>query len=192
MLNRIRKFILYRIPRPLFTNQIIQQENVCIGEYTYGEPIIRMFSHQYKIIIGKFCSIGWNVQIIVDGNNITDWISTYPFYKLSKNIPKNPGNMAGKGDIVIGNDVWIGCDVIILPGVKIGDGAIVGAGSVVTKNVDDYELVAGNPACHIRYRFDKEEIIILKNIQWWNWPIEKIIENHELLQSTNIKEFLKN
>lgn len=48
--------------------------------------------------------------------------------------------------VVIGSDVWVGSRSIILPGVSIGDGAIVGAGSVVTRDVSDWEIVAGNPA----------------------------------------------
>ncbi|KIA85426.1 hypothetical protein OA85_12770 [Flavobacterium sp. AED] len=45
---------------------------------------------------------------------------------------------------------WIGAKCIILKGVTIGEGAIVGAGSVVTKNVDPYTIVAGNPAKFIK------------------------------------------
>lgn len=54
--------------------------------------------------------------------------------------------------VYIGDDVWIGDRVIILPGVKIGNGAIVGAGSVVTHDVGNYDIVAGNPARVIRNR----------------------------------------
>ena len=50
------------------------------------------------------------------------------------------------GDVVIGDRVWIGYRAIILPGVTIGEGAVVGAGAVVTKNVEPYAIVAGNPA----------------------------------------------
>ena len=50
----------------------------------------------------------------------------------------------------IGDNAWIGSGAIILPRVrKIGHHAIVGAGSVVTKNVNPYEIVGGNPAKHI-------------------------------------------
>nr|WP_315223141.1 acyltransferase [uncultured Flavobacterium sp.] len=48
--------------------------------------------------------------------------------------------------IVIGDNVFLGAGAIILPGVNVGDGAIIGAGSVVTKNIDAYTVVAGNPA----------------------------------------------
>lgn len=52
--------------------------------------------------------------------------------------------------IKIGNDVWVGGGAIILPGVTVGDGSTVGAGSVVTRDVEPYTVVAGNPARTIR------------------------------------------
>ena len=55
-------------------------------------------------------------------------------------------------DIVVGNNVWFGHRVIVLPGVVIGNHTIIGAGSVVTKNVPDYAIVAGNPARVIKVR----------------------------------------
>lgn len=54
--------------------------------------------------------------------------------------------------VYIGDDVWIGSRVTILPGVKIGQGAVIGAGAVVTHDVQDYSIVAGNPATIIRKR----------------------------------------
>ena len=48
------------------------------------------------------------------------------------------------------NNCWIGAGAIILNGVTIGDGAIVGAGAVVTKDVEPYTVVAGNPARKIK------------------------------------------
>jgi len=54
--------------------------------------------------------------------------------------------------IEIGDDVWIGSRVIFLPGVCVGTGAVIGAGSVVTKTVEPYCIVAGNPARPIGHR----------------------------------------
>jgi len=54
--------------------------------------------------------------------------------------------------VEIGQNVWIASNVLILPGVKIGDGAVIAGGSVVTKNVENFEVVGGNPARHIKYR----------------------------------------
>ena len=66
-----------------------------------------------------------------------------------------PMRLQGKTEddpIVIGDDVWIGARAIILPGVHIGRGAIVSAGAVVTDDVPEYAIVAGNPARVIKQR----------------------------------------
>lgn len=66
---------------------------------------------------------------------------------------------APKKGVTIGNDVWIGANVIILPGVNVGDGAILAAGAVVTKDVEPYSVVGGNPAKEIKKRpFDAEAV----------------------------------
>ena len=71
----------------------------------------------------------------------------------------------GRGDeeekeVIIEKDVWVGFGAIIMHGVKLGEGSIIGAGSVVTKDIEPYTIVAGNPAKFIKYRFhSKEECI---------------------------------
>ncbi len=175
-----------------FTQDNIKMPGVTIGNYSYGIPHIYKNTDTYKLKIGKFCSIAWDVDILVDVNHRSDWVSTYPFGEYIKGIPKNSGHPAGKGDMVIGNDVWIGAHVVILPGVQIGDGAIIGAGSIVVKNVEDYEIVAGNPAKHLRYRFSPEQIKSLKSISWWNWDFYKIKKEVPVLQSGNIDLFIRN
>lgn len=52
--------------------------------------------------------------------------------------------------VTIGNSVWIGGNAVILPGVTIGNNVVVGAGSVVTHNIPDNVVVAGNPAVIIK------------------------------------------
>ena len=66
--------------------------------------------------------------------------------------PQSPDFADHGGDVVIGDRVWIGYRAIILPGVQIAEGAVVGAGAVVTKNVEPYTIVAGNPARKIGER----------------------------------------
>ena len=56
------------------------------------------------------------------------------------------------GKTIIEDDVWIGARSIILPGRKIGEGSIVAAGSVVTKDVEPFSIVGGNPAKLIKFR----------------------------------------
>lgn len=86
---------------------------------------------------------------------------------------------------MIGNDVWIGYDAVIMAGVRIGDGAIIGTRAVVTKDVEPYSIVGGVPAKEIRKRFAPEVIQKLIEIQWWNWPIEKIRSSIQNIQSGN-------
>ena len=62
---------------------------------------------------------------------------------------KNWENVSIK-KVSIGNKVWIGFGVSILKGISIGEGAVIAAGSVVTKNVDAYTVVGGNPAKFIK------------------------------------------
>jgi virginiamycin A acetyltransferase len=62
-------------------------------------------------------------------------------------------------------------------GVTIGDGAIIGTNALVTKDVDPYTIVGGNPAKSLRKRFDDKTIEFLLELAWWNWPIDKITEN---------------
>jgi serine acetyltransferase len=76
--------------------------------------------------------------------------------------------------------VWIGANSVILSGISIGNGAIVGAGSVVTKDIPDFAIVAGNPAKVIRMRFNEEEIAHINALQWWNWDIDTIRQNAHL------------
>ena len=52
--------------------------------------------------------------------------------------------------IVIEDDVWIGGGAIVMPGVRVGRGAVVGAGAVVTRDVEPFTVVVGNPAAVIK------------------------------------------
>ena len=74
----------------------------------------------------------------------------------------------------IGNSVFIGCGSTILPGVKIGNNVIVGGGSVVSRDIPDNVIVAGNPAKHLRKRFDEELIGLLLKFKWWDKSVEEI------------------
>ncbi|MBO5443017.1 MAG: CatB-related O-acetyltransferase [Alphaproteobacteria bacterium] len=102
------------------------------------------------------------------GNNThrTDWFSDYPF------MDKIVESYEAKGDTVIGDGVWIGMRAVILPGVKIGEGAVIGTGAVVTKDVEPYSIVAGNPAKEIKKRFASDVIEELLSLKIYDLPEE--------------------
>jgi acetyltransferase-like isoleucine patch superfamily enzyme len=158
-----------------------------IGAYTFvnGTPRVFSFGEMGRALrVGKFCSIANGLTILLGGEHRTDWITTYPFHESMEH--PNP-----KGDVTIGNDVWIGLDATILSGVNVGDGAVIGARSVVTRDVKPYSIVAGNPAKHIRFRFDNYTRALLQKISWWDWPLPKIKEAWPLLLSPNVAAFIK-
>ena len=149
-----------------------------------------------RLIIGKFCSIACGAKFIFNcANHTLKSLSTYtfPLFFEEWDLPKSEVATAwdNKGDIVIGNDVWIGYDAVIMAGVKIGDGAIIGARAVVTKDVEPYSIVGGVPAKEIRKHFAPDIIEKLQNLQWWNWPVERIKESIHLIQSGDIEDLVK-
>ncbi len=168
-----------------------------VGKYTYGpRPIIKTYCNppEAKLKIGNFCSLAHNIKIYLGGNHRTDWITTYPFGHLHKNIFNNfdgKGHPMSKGDVDIGNDVWISDNVTIMSGVTIGDGAVIANNSHVIKNVKPYTIVGGNPAQFIKYRFTTDEIDKLIEMKWWFWEDEKINKYLNLLCNNDINKLYK-
>ena len=154
-----------------------------IGDFTaLAGPGIILYGQTNSVKVGRYCSIGRNVSIY-ESNHFLDRISTY---YMARNVfgGRLSDCVESSGSVDVGNDVWIGVNSVILSGVKIGNGAVVAAGSVVTKDVPAYAIVGGVPAKVIRYRFPDKCIEELLELQWWNWPIEKIKKNKELFLST--------
>lgn len=135
---------------------------IVVGKKTYGGIHITDWSPlDTKLIIGSYCSIAPGVQFLLGGEHQIKSISTYPFKVYNFGYLREAGS---KGDIIIKDDVWIGTNAIICSGVTIGQGAIVAAGAVVTKNVEPYAIVGGNPAKLIKYRFTDECVKELTNL----------------------------
>lgn len=197
-------FPLENYDRLCFLKNIIKNPNIIVGDYTYYDNFedVHNFENNVKyhfdfigdkLIIGKFCMIASNVIFIMNGaNHLSQSISSYPFAIFGngwENAMKDK-TYPTKGNTVIGNDVWIGYNATIMPGVKIGDGAIVATNATVTKDVEPYTIVGGNPTKPIKKRFSDSKIEQLLKLEWWHWDIEKITKNVQALTGNNL-EFLK-
>ena len=176
----------------IYLNTIINNPNIIVGDYTIYNDFVNdptqfeknnVLYHypinQDRLIIGKFCSIACGAKFLFNSaNHALRSLSNYTFPLFFEEWGLNKKNVTSawdnKGDIIIDNDVWIGYEAVIMAGVHIGDGAVIAARAVVTKDVPPYTIVGGTPARKIRMRFEEETIAKLQQIQWWNWPVEKI------------------
>lgn len=173
-------------------NSEIASSSIGFGTYIAANAVIKYAK------IGKFCSIGSNVQTGLGKHPSKIFVSTHPaFFSVQKQagfsfVGQNKFEELGFIDhekkfvADIGNDVWIGSNVIIMDGIKIGDGAIVAAGSVVTKNVLPYAIVGGVPSKFIRFRFSEEQIEILQKVKWWNWDYNTIKSKSNLFSDIEL------
>ncbi len=103
--------------------------------------------------IGQYASLHGTISIghdVMMGPNVTIWTANHNFSRTD--IPMTQQGIGEEKPVTIKDDVWIGSNVVILAGVTLGQGSIVGAGSIVTRDVPDWAVVAGNPAKIIRYR----------------------------------------
>lgn len=138
---------------------------------------IRQWGEGKSLRIGRFCSIADGTTIFLGGNHRLDWITTYPFGHIHSGMlggKEIVGHPASNGDVTIGNDVWIGSGATVLSGVTVGDGAVIAARAVVTKDVEPYVIVGGNPAKMIGRRFDPEIVSLLAELRWWDLTAEAI------------------
>jgi acetyltransferase-like isoleucine patch superfamily enzyme len=165
-----------------------------IGDYTYGCPKVRFPESGASLSIGRFGSIADDVQIMLGGNHRTDFVTTYPFGAMTAIWPEASGRndfAVSRGDVRIGHDVWLGSGCMIMSGVSIGHGAVVAARAVVTRDVEPYAIVGGNPAKLLRMRFEQAIVARLLATAWWDLPRERIASLIPLLQGGDIDAFLK-
>ncbi len=118
---------------------VAEHATLAIGRRVHVIGNTRILAYA-DIEIGDDCIIGWEAQIMSgDG---------HPAYRAGEWI-NSPA------PIKIGNHVWIGSRATILKGVTIGDGSVIGANAVVTKDIPEHSVVAGNPA-----------VVVAKDVTW--------------------------
>jgi len=171
-----------------------QHGMLVIGRHSYAPPgfVQIVAGDTAKVIIGNWCSLATDVEIMPGGNHRIDTVTSYPIqrrYGLAG--AEQSGQPWSKGDVVIGNDVWIGRGAKILGGVSIGDGAVIAAFSVVSKSVAPYTIVAGVPARVIRRRFAPEIAESLQRIRWWDWSDALVLERIDELTSDDLVAFTR-
>ena len=126
-------------------NLFVRPNTVEIGNHVYigGKSHLSVT----RLVIEDYALLASNVSV-VGGDHDYRKVGT-PIIFCGRDIEK---------EVLIKRDAWIGHGAIILHGVTVGEGAIVAAGSVVTKDVEDYSIGAGNPARRIKMRFSELEM----------------------------------
>lgn len=193
--------------RGITLDKQVKSPNLVVGKYSYYSGYYHGHGFEDcaryllpdegadRLVIGSFCSIGSGAAFIMAGNqgHRNEWISTFPFFFMPE-VPEFENAANGylpAGDTVIGNDVWIGSEAIIMPGITVGDGAVIGTRALVTKDVEPYAIVGGNPAKTIRKRFDDDSIALLLEMTWWDWPAERLKAAMPLMTSGNVAELYR-
>lgn len=192
----IRPSALYN-QRSIFEGANVVHKGACVSSSIVGYgTYVGENTFLPNCLIGRFCSIASNVKVVVATHPTSKFVSTSPMFFSTL---KQSGESFCKEQkfeehltvdnryLIIGNDVWIGENAMIKGGIRIGDGAIVAMGACVTNDVPPYAIVGGVPAKIIRYRFTEEQINYLKDLQWWNKPLDWIERNASDFE--NISEF---
>lgn len=135
----IGRFTTLAVSSIIYKNK--NSPSISIGRNTYIGEYNNIRSAGGSIEIGNNCLISQHITIVASNHLIrrTELIVNQRW--------TNTNNY-----VLIEDDVWIGANSVILPGVTIHRGAVVAAGSIVTKDVPEYAIVAGNPAKIIKYR----------------------------------------
>jgi virginiamycin A acetyltransferase len=144
---------------------------VSIGAYSYG-PCFEPGTFGPGTVIGRYVSIGPRLRAY-QANHPLDRLSTHPFF-FNRDLGIVRETNVPLTSLMVEHDAWIGESVIITPGCRrIGLGSVIGAGSIVTKDVPDFAVAAGNPARIIKSRFSDEIQESLRKSQWWELPVSE-------------------
>lgn len=173
----------------VYLKNVVTNPRIEVGDYTYYAPFDDPKDFEKRVLyhfdfigdrlrIGPFCALAAEVTFLMNGaNHNLDGYSAYPFGIFAQGWEAAAPYIASSKphrDTVIGPDVWIGYGATLMPGVQVGAGAVIAAKAVVTRDVEPYTIVGGNPARPIRRRFDDRSIERLLALAWWDWPAERL------------------
>jgi acetyltransferase-like isoleucine patch superfamily enzyme len=169
-------------------NVLVNAKNVKLGKYSG--------IHSFGIVTGDV-SIGDYVMIaknsfISSGKHLYEEMPYLPIKMEDTLYVKNNGEYSNS--INIHDDVWIGVNCVVMPGVTIGKGAVIGSNSVITKDVEPYHVMAGNPVKLIKKRYHFKPPTFIEASNKYDFPyfysgfdIEKDvfipISNHNTLKA---------
>lgn len=171
----------------------LRDGTLVLGNQTYAAPrIIKFKGDTNRVIIGNWSNIAPDAEFYVGGLHPMHWVALYGIREMF-DLPGayGPEMPWSKGDIHVGSDCWVTDKSVVLSGITIGHGAIVGTHAVVTKDVEPYKIVAGNPARVVGQRFTDEQVEALLRIAWWDWPTERVLAEAEWLNGRSVDEFVE-
>ena len=148
--------------------------DIRVGEYSYGAFLDPTLCRP-GVMIGRYVSIGPGSRRYCSNHPLQSG-GLHPFnYDFAFGYCSESDGLE-KTRLVVGHDAWIGANVVVLPSVeRIGIGAVIGAGSIVTKDVPDFAVVAGNPARILRLRFSDSQIErLLLEAPWERSPSDYV------------------
>jgi acetyltransferase-like isoleucine patch superfamily enzyme len=159
-----------------------QCHGIEIGAHSYGcfDPI--RFPPGTRI--DRYVSVGPGVAAY-RRNHPLDRLSLHPYFYNPRHGANTDADVA-TSPLVIEAGAWLGANAIILPGCqRIGRGAVVAAGAVVTRNIPDYAVAAGNPARVLRSRMDDAAMAAAERSAWWMAAPESVANRFAMSQPWN-------
>lgn len=140
--------------------------------------------------LGAYSGFHYTALVITGGQHHLDWVSILHAHDEDGAWVVQEDNLVERGPVLVGSDVWVGFEAVIMAGVTIGHGAVVGARALVSRDVEPYSIVAGNPARHLRYRFDGPTREALLRIAWWDWEKSKVAAHRDQIHSPEVAAFV--